>query len=169
MAIFCGPKCTDADSVKLAEFLNYIRDPLATCPALTYGTYVSCRYPYEEMVLTKECYASAYQRTWQGRQFYEYVVALPEEESMKVEQFMACMAEINRFIATYGGGHYQTIHAIHINTDNLHAHVVANNIDISTGERFDLDKRAWYALRAGVDRILQKYGFAGLRDKKNAA
>ena len=168
MAIFCGPKCKDADSVKLAEFLNYIRDPLVTDPTLIYGTYVSCMYPYEEMMVVKECYASAYMRTWQGRQFYEYIVSLPEEESTRLEEFAACMVEINRFIATYGGGHFQIIHAIHINTDNLHAHIVANNIDIFTGERFDLDKRAFYELRAGVNVILQTYGFEGLRDKKSA-
>lgn len=169
MAIFHVQNRQEADCVKLAELCNYIRDPLATCPNLIYGSYVSCRYPYEEMMLVKECHSSASSRTWQGRQFYEYIVSLPEEESMKVEQFAACMVEINRFIASYGGGHYQTIHAIHVNTDNLHAHIVANNIDIFTGARFDFNMCAFYGLREGVDDILRESGFTGLREKKNAA
>lgn len=169
MAIFHVQNRNENDRVKLAELCNYIRDPLATCPALTYGTYVSCQYPYNEMMLVKECYASAYMRTWQGRQFYEYIVSLPEEESMRIEEFAACMVAVNRFIATYGGGHYQTIHAVHVNTDNLHAHLVVNNIDIFTGARFDLDMRAFYGLCEGVDAILQKHGFAGVLKKKSAA
>ena len=169
MAIFHVQKRQETDCVKLAELCNYIRDPLATCPALTYGTYISCRIPYEEMMLVKECHASALQRTWEGRQFFDYIISLPEEESMELERFTACMIAINQFIATFEGGNYQTIHAIHLNTDNLHAHIVANNIDIFTGARFDLDMRAFYKLREGVGAILQKHGFTGLRDKKNAA
>ena len=169
MAILHVQNRNNKDCVKLAELLNYIRDPMATSPNLTYGSYVSCRNPFDDMMMVKECYSSANMRTWQGRQFYEYIVSLPEEESMQVEQFAECMVAVNQFIATYGGGHYQTIHAIHINTDNLHAHIVANNIDIFTGARFDRDMRAFYELRAGVDAILQKYGFTGLRAKKSAA
>ena len=169
MAIFHVQKRQDQDCVKLIELLNYVRDPLATMPNLTYGTFVSCQYPYEEMMLVKTCYESPSSRTWQGRQFYEYVISLPGEESMRIEEFAACMVAVNRFIATYGGGHYQTIHAVHVNTDNLHAHFVVNNIDIFTGSRFDLDMRAFYELREGVDAILQKHGFTGLKDKKNAA
>lgn len=169
MAVFCCSKCQAVDSVKLADYLNYIRDPLATSPELTYSTYVSCRFPYEEMMFVKECYASALQRTWQGRQFFDYIVSLPEEESKRLEQFAACMVAINQCIANFNSGHYQTIHAIHVNTDNLHAHIVANNIDIFTGARFDLDMRAFYEMREGVNAILQEYGFTGLREKKNAA
>ena len=73
------------------------------------------------------------------------------------------------YIAAFGGGTYQVIHAVHVNTDNLHAHIVMNNIDIFTGARFDLNMRAFYELRAGVDGILQAHGFTGLGQRNCAA
>lgn len=169
MAIFHVQSRQKTDCVALCEFLNYIRDPLATAPDLVYGTNISCRYPYDEMMLVKTCYASPLMRTWQGRQFYDFVVSLPEEESVYLGRFINCMVSINAFIAAFGYGHYQVIHAVHIDTDNLHAHIVMNNIDIFTGARFDLDMRAFYELRAGVDSILQEFGFAGLGKRKCAA
>lgn len=169
MAIFHVQNRKETDSVALCELLNYIRNPLATAPDLVYGTNIMCRYPYDEMMLVKACHASPLMRTWQGRQFYDFVVSLPEEESVYLGRFISCMVAINRFIATFNGGHYQVIHSVHLNTDNLHAHIVMNNIDILTGVRFDLDKRAFYGLREGVDAILREYGFTGVGKRKCAA
>ena len=169
MAIFHVQSRQETDSVALCELLNYIRNPLATAPYLIYGTNILCRYPYDEMMFVKACHASPMMRTWQGRQFYDFVVSLPEEESRYLGRFRDCMVAINRFIATFNGGHYQVIHAVHLNTDNLHAHIVMNNIDMLTGARFDLDKRAFYELREGVDRILQENGFSGIGKRKCAA
>lgn len=169
MAIFHVQSRQNADCVELCEFLNYIRNPLATAPDLIYGTNISCCYPYDEMMLVKTCYASPVMRTWQGRQFYDFVVSLTEVESVYLERFRGCMVSVNQFIATFCGGNYQVIHAIHIDTENLHAHIVMNNIDIYTGARFDLNKCAFYALRAGVDSILQEFGFAGIGKRKCAA
>lgn len=169
MAIFHVQSRQETDSVALCELLNYIRNPLATAPDLVYGTNIMFRYPYDEMMFVKACHASPVTRTWQGRQFYDFVVSLPEEESRYLGRFRDCMVAINTFIATFSGGHYQVIHAVHINTDNLHAHIVMNNIDMFTGARFDLGKRAFYELRDGVDAILQEHGFSGIGKSKCAA
>lgn len=166
MAIFRIEKRKENDCVKLCELLNYVRNPLATSPDLTYGSYISCRYPYEEMMIIKSCYTSPFTRTWQGRQFFDFIVSLTEEESVYLERFSSCMITINQFIATLQGGHYQTIHSIHLNTDNLHAHVVMNNIDVYNGKRFNLNKHAFSDLCTGVDVILQNNGFMGIEKGK---
>lgn len=169
MAIFTPKKGRDNDCIKLCELLNYIRNPMATNPDLVYGSYVSCRYPFEEMMIVKQCYSSPVMRTLQGRQFFHYIVSLPEEESDNVERFSKCMIEINRFIANFQGAHFQTIHAVHLNTNNLHAHLVFNNIDTFTGARLDLDLRGIYGLRNGVDEILQKHGFSSIYIQERVA
>ena len=169
MAIFTPKKGQDNDCVKLCELLNYIRNPMATNPNLVYGSYVSCRYPFDEMMIVKQCFVSPMMRTLQGRQFFHYIVSLPEEESDNVEGFTTCMIAINQFIANYQGAHFQTLHAIHLNTDNLHAHIILNNIDIFTGARLDLDLRGIYGLRNGVNDILQRHGFSGIYKKEMLA
>lgn len=157
-----------ADSNNLYERLNYIRNPLATNVCMTFGSYVSCRYPWEEMMMVKQSHLSPCNNTLQGKHFFEIVVSLPQDESERVQDFVRCVQEINRFMATYNGGHYQTISCVHINTNNLHAHIICNNIDLFTGARFNLSLRTFIELRTGVNVILQTFGFVGLCRKKKA-
>lgn len=151
------------DALRLLGSLNYITDPLATRNDLIYGSFVSCRYPYEEMMLAKRCHASAHARTLDGKNYYAYILSLPSELSDDVSGFSACMREVNEYIATYRGHRFQVIHAIHTNTNDLHAHFIANSIDFITGERFDLSPTDEFPdMRAGIERILIKHGFPPL-------
>lgn len=151
-----------ADSAKLIERLNYIRNPLATDECTIYGSYVSLRYPIEEMMLVKNSYLSPYNNTLQGNHFFEYVVSLPQEDSDRVQDFVMCVQDINRFLATYSGGHFQTISAVHTNTDNLHAHIICNNIDFMTGARFSPPPHVTYEIKKGVSALLVRHGFSGV-------
>ena len=151
-----------ADSAKLIERMNYIRNPLATDECMIYGSFVSLRYPYEEMMMVKRCYLSPYNNTLLGNHFFEYVVSLPEEESDRVQDFVLCVQEINRFLATYSGSHFQTISAVHTNTDNLHAHIICNNIDWMTGMRFNPPPYQRIAIKEGVSALLIRYGFSNV-------
>ncbi|MBQ8699928.1 MAG: relaxase/mobilization nuclease domain-containing protein [Schwartzia sp.] len=153
---------SDADSNKLYERLNYIRNPMATDVCMTCGMFVSCRYPWEEMMLVKQSHLSPHNNTLAGKHFFEYVVSLPCGESCRVQEFLLCVQEINRFMATYSEGHYQTISCVHTNTDNLHAHIIVNNIDWVTGKRFHLQKPYFYEIMENVSDVLQRYGFSVL-------
>ena len=152
----------DADTVKLIERLNYIRNPMATNENLTCVSFVSCRYPFEEMILIKQCYATPTNDTLQGKNFFEFVVSVPEEESGDLQNFSAAVKDINSFLAN-AYGQYQTISCIHLNTDNLHAHFIRNNIDWTNGTRFTLDMNHFYAIREGISNILSKYGFSAIK------
>ena len=152
----------DADNVKLIERLNYIRNPMATNENLTYGSFVSCRYPFDEMMVVKYCYATPKNNTLNGKQFIEYIVSLPAEESNNLQNFACAVRDITNFLAkTYG--QYQTISCIHLNTDNLHAHIIANNIDFMNGTRFTLDINHFYAIREGISNILSSHGFSAIK------
>ena len=153
---------SDTDSNKLYERLNYIRNPMATDVCMTCGTFVSCRYPWEEMMLVKQSHLSPYNNTLIGKHFFEYVVSLPQWESDRVRDFVPCVQEINRFLASYNEGHYQTISCVHTNTANLHAHIIANNIDWLTGKRLHLSKPCFYGIMETVNRVLLRYVFPPL-------
>ena len=153
---------SEEDGIKLIERLNYIRNPLATDKDLSYATFVSLIYPYEEMMMVKQCYATPANNTLQGKHFFEYVVSVPEDESYNLKSFVLCMREINSFLAS-AYGKYQTISCIHINTDNLHAHIIANNIDWRNGTRFNLNLKYFHFIREEVGSILQSYGFSDIK------
>lgn len=159
----------DADSNKLYERLNYIRNPIATNVCMTYGSFVSCRYPYAEMMMVKYSHLSPHNNTLQGKHFFEIVVSLPQEDSERVQDFVRCVQEINRFLATYNGGHHQTISCVHTNTDNLHAHIICNNIDFQTGIRFNMSGRHFYAVKESISSFLQRYGFYGVASDTTVA
>lgn len=167
MAIFKVIDFAVADDIKLLERLNYIREPYATKSDLIFGVYVSTRYPYEEMTLIKRCYLSESNNTFQGKQFFEYVISLHEDESAYLADFKDCVMKIDNLLANYGGGHFQVVSAIHLNTDNLHAHIIANNTDWTTGARFNLFKADFFAICENINQILIDYNFSVVKQVEN--
>ena len=165
MAIFKIIHFAIDDNLKLLERLNYIREPYATQSDLIFGEYVSTRYPYDEMMLIKKCYLSEKHNTFQGKHFFEFVISLREDESNRLDDFKICIAKIDKMLANYNGDHFQVISAIHINTDNLHAHIIANNIDFMTGARFHIFKSDFFAIRERIDFLLREHHFSGLEMK----
>ncbi|MBO6179452.1 MAG: relaxase/mobilization nuclease domain-containing protein [Selenomonadaceae bacterium] len=153
------------DSIKLLERINYIRNPLASNPSVTYCAYVSAMYPYEEMMMTKFCYQSTTNNTLSGNNFFEFVVSLSEDDSEKYKEFLLCAQEIVTFLANFGG-YFQTIGCVHTNTDNLHIHIIVNNTDFMTGGRLQIPYKAFYEIRCGVSDILIGHGFSGICNQR---
>lgn len=156
-------KFGNSDQLKLLERLNYIREPVATNPNLTFAVYLSARYPYEEMMFIKQCLLSNVNRNFQGKQFIEYVISLTSEESLYSNDFVSCVKEIDYYLAHYAEGHYQVISCIHTNTDNLHAHIIMNNTDFMTGQRLVIDKSKFFAICENISRILTNWNFSGVK------
>jgi len=153
------------DNIKLLERINYIRNPLATNPMITYCAYISALYPYEEMMLTKLCYQSPTNDTLSGNHFFEFVISLSENNSEKYREFLQCAQEIVAFLANFGG-HFQTIGCVHTNTDNLHIHIIINNIDFMCGARLQIPYKAFYEIRGGTSDILIAHGFSGISSQR---
>ena len=162
MSIFKLQPHAIEDSLKLLERLNYIRDPLSTSPDLWHNAYVSLRHPFEEMMLIKRCHISKSNNTTCGRQFFEFIVSLTEDESAQLGRFKSCVRDIVELLSHWQDGHYQVLSCIHLNTDNLHAHIIQNNIDFMTGKRFTPPSSEFYAILDEIDVILKKNDFSGL-------
>lgn len=160
MSIFKIISHSKEDELMLLERINYIFDPLATERRLISGKNISIMYPYEEIILVKKCYLSTKNNTIQGRQFFEFIISLQEEESFYLEDFYYCIDNIISWFADSMNGHYQVISAIHTNTENLHAHIIMNNTDFCTGKRLDISMKLFYLIREIISSILKKYGFS---------
>lgn len=166
MSIFKILNFENPNQLKLLERLNYIREPVATETDLMTTVYMSSRYPYEEMIFIKQCHRSAVNDTFQGKQFIEFVLSLTSEESLYGNDFVACIKEIDSYLAHYSEGHYQLISCIHINTDNLHAHVIMNNTDFMTGKRLVINKADFFAICENINQILNHFDFSNLEQLK---
>lgn len=143
----------------LLDKLIYIRDPQASPVELTYTSYVSDINVFEEMMLIKKIYKTPSNNTLEGRQFFDYELSLPENESSRLNDFIGCVKEVTEFLSNLQGKSYQTISCIHTNTDNLHVHILMNNIDMLEGTRLNVSYGMLCNMKDVIDPILIKYGF----------
>lgn len=157
MAIFEVKTEKNKDLSQLYRKLNYIMDPCATEQYLIYGSAVNAINPYEDMETVKLIYNQTEQST-----FKHYVLSLEEGEDIDLLDFMSLCIEICEMISGFCGN-YQVMMAVHINTDNLHAHYVANNIDYLTGKRFDLNLKRLYEIKCQISGLLVKYNLFPVR------
>jgi hypothetical protein len=152
MAIFEAKKEKNKDLLKLYRKLNYIMDFCATDQDLIYGSAVNILEPYDDMeaikIINDQTDRSA---------FRHYVLSLEEDEDVSL--FKEASIEVCELLSNFYGN-YQVMMAVHINTDNLHTHYVANNIDYLTGERFDLNWKRLYELKCQISSILVHYNLS---------
>ena len=142
----------------LLDKLIYIRNPQASPVGLCCTSYLSNRYAFDEITLIKNIYKSPSNNTVERRQFFDYELSLPKNESARLNDFFVCVKEVTEFISNFNGECYQTISYIHTNTNNLHAHILMNNIDMLKGKRFNLDNAKLYEMKEGISNILVNHG-----------
>lgn len=155
------------DSHNLQGKLLYIQNPISSPNGLTFTAYVSPYYTFDEMILAKYCHLNFDNDTLNGRQFYEFIISLKEEESSLLQEFKLCTQSMVNFLATFDKDNfYQAIGCVHINTDNLHCHIIVNNIAFNSGKRLNLDRPTFEFVRNEINKILQLHGFSEIIYKK---
>ena len=147
----------------LMSKLNYIMKPEASSSELIFTRYLMTDSPYGEMMAVKKCYSSSQNDLLYGRQYFEFMLSLNEDESSRVTDFANCLNKVIDYISDFKGTIYQVIAAIHTNTDNLHAHIIVNNIDMITGKRFLLPPVDLFNLKQEINSILEEYAFEGIK------
>ena len=140
--------------------INYITDCCATKNSLIYGSAVSTTDTYEEMMTVKSVFNQT-DRT----AFKHYMLSIEENEEIPLLIFKDLAIEVCDLISNFHGN-YQVLMAVHVDTDNLHAHYIANTIDYLTGKRFDLNMRRLEEIKYQISRILQSRGISIIRMKK---
>lgn len=87
-----------------------------------------------------------YYKKTNGRQMYHYVLSFPSviKDAKKV-------SEIAMEIALRYFNDYQTIFAVHENTDNLHIHFIFNSVSFATGNKWNMNHRDFYCLKHNIE------------------
>lgn len=159
MSIFKVVNYTHDGPAHLQDRLTYIRRVEATRSSYIYAVNVSRVVPFEQMMYVKEAYNQN-----KGKTHYHYVLS-PEADDfdyVPLDKFYEVSQRIARFIAGFYG-QFQVVSAVHLDGEYPHLHIIANNIDFETGERFDLSKGRLHELKEIISDMLTRVGMSEIR------
>ena len=159
LSIFKVVNYTYDGPANLQDRLTYIRRVEATRTSYIYAVNVSGTAPFEQMMYVKDAYNQN-----RGKTHYHYVLS-PEEDDFDVvslKEFYEVSQRIAKLIAEFYG-QFQVVSAVHLDGEYPHLHIIANNIDFETGERFDLPKRRLYELKNDINVILSQAGMSKIK------
>ena len=155
MSIFNVIRRADDDFVTLQYILTYVVRAAATMPEYIYGVGVSEWDSYRQMMLVKRDFGQE-----DGKAYYHYVLNpdFSDYEGLTERRLFEISLDIANLIANFYG-RFQVVDAVHFDTE-WHLHFIANNIDLLTGERFDLSPSRLEELKLEVNKILDKAGIS---------
>ena len=140
--------------------LNYIMRATAAQAHYIYGASVSTINTYAEMKAVKRTHGQT-----SGKGFFHYILVPETVEYIPANHFFVVGIHVTEYISHYSG-HFQALMAIHFDkAPHLHLHIIANNIDLDTGARMDLDRRKLASLKQGISQILLAGGISPIRQK----
>ncbi len=64
---------------------------------------------------------------------------------------------IGNEICDYLGNEYQTVFAVHENTQELHLHIASNSVSYIDGHRYKGTRKEFYAMKNQINNILENY------------
>ncbi len=70
-------------------------------------------------------------------------------------------------VASYIGQRFQTVYAVHEDTDNLHFHIMFNAVSYVDGKKYKGTRRDHYAMMDCIKAANHKFGIYGLRYVSN--
>lgn len=147
-------------NTQLHRKLNYVRRAGATDYDGLYASGVSIDNVFDEMMLVKDSYFQG-----EGKGFFHYVFAPDDGDLYTMNKLYDTGIQITELIAHYFG-HYQVLMALHyIDEMRPHIHIIANNIDLDTGERFDLNRSRLYLLKEKINVLLFGTGISPIQIK----
>ena len=137
----------------LKAALDYISDLEKTQQGRLISA-VNCQpdYAYEQMLETKKYFGKT-----DKRQAYHLILSFVEGEIDADTAF----AFSQEFVAQYLGNEYETVYAVHDNTDHIHAHIVFNSVSFIDGKKYHYKKGDWAKyIQPITNRLCEKYGLA---------
>ena len=149
MAIFKVINQKENDYLSLHRKVNYIENFCATSENLIYGTNVSCFNTYKEMMLVKKVFNQS-----NGKAYNHFILSVEETDEVTEVDFMDVAIDVCNMIATFRGN-YQVLMAVHTDTDILHVHYIANNIDYIEGSRVNVNRSYIYEIKCKINESLE--------------
>lgn len=143
-----------------ADGISYILNDGKT-EGQTLTDYLNCDpgQAARQMMDTKEAYGKT-----GGVQYYHVI------QSFKPGEVTPELAlKIAKELAEEQLSGFETVIAIHVDKNHVHAHLIFNSVNADTGKKYHSNSRSYYEqLRAASDRLCQKYGLSVITESENA-
>lgn len=134
----------------LAAALSYVEDGSKTDQTM-YVSGINCpkKRAYEQMMITKRRYGKLGGNVaYHGYQSFQAGEVTPEEaHRIGIETAKRIW-----------GDDYEIVVTTHLNTDNIHNHIVLNSVSFRTGRKFENHISDHYKLREISDEVCREYG-----------
>lgn len=144
-------KYKDEDS--RVDVINYILRKDRAIHGHWGGSHIDLQFPIAAM----EAHADSWNKN-SGVRIRHFVLSFSHEEVSSPE----FAKKIGQLLANHLGHEYQTIFAVHENTDHLHIHFVMNAIS-HDGKRYRGTKCEFYSLMNYLKRSLKRYGIRSVQ------
>lgn len=131
----------------LKQGIDYILNPDKTNNIWIAGNGINLSSPYEDMHTIQTLY-----RKSTGRSYIHYIISFDKDVYASVAFETACDC------ASYFADDYQYILALHTNTDNIHAHIILNTVDVRTGKKFSQSRKELLEFREYINSCLTHCG-----------
>lgn len=145
----------------LKNSLKYILNPEKTrMGTLIGGNHVlpDPEYAFQQMLDTKKVMDTRYgYKKMEGRQGYHFVLSFSPKDSVTPEMALEITEE---FVKAYIPD-YESVFAVHDNTDIIHSHIVFNSVDMVRGSKFHTKNTEWEKrLQPIVNQLCEEYGLS---------
>lgn len=147
MSIFKFINAKNRGAKSLKQGIEYILNREKTAPNLVSGNGVNKDTVYHDMKTIQALFGKE-----TGRSYVHFVLSFDQDISSEKAHIVANKC------CSYFSEEYQYILAVHTNTENCHAHVVLNTINIQTGKKFSQSRKEMLDFRDFVNQCLVEYG-----------
>lgn len=120
------------------------------------GNGVDVKSAYQDMNTLQSLY-----RKNDGRRYLHYIISFDKGVPAMKAYHVAFE------IASYFAGDYQYMMAVHINTSNIHAHVILSAVNARTGKKFSQSKKQLREFRNYVNFCLDKHGLNMIPERES--
>ena len=137
----------------LRQSLDYIVEKNKTGNGIWISS-LNCQaeHAYEQMHQTKVMFGKT-----DKRQGYHLIISFAEGEVDAPTVFEI----IGRFAKEYLGSDYETVYAVHDNTEHIHGHILFNSVSFRTGKKYRYEKGDWARkIQPITNRLCEEYGLS---------
>lgn len=93
-----------------------------------------------------------YFRKLTGRQMYHYILSFSSDITNPWEVYEIGLEVTNTFFEGY-----QTMFAVHENTDNLHIHIILNSVSFISGKKWHLTYKEYFSLKNAIEQLADSH------------
>lgn len=152
----CRGKYYDEESK--TNVINYITNPQKTVSNFIGSKGLKSEHFSEEMQETSNKFGKN-----KGVQVRHFIVSFDEDEVNNPKQVF----DIGDRICDTLSDEYETVFAVHENTENLHIHIAMNSVSFVDGHRYKGTRKEFYKMKTNINQVFKEHNISPVKYVSN--